>query len=183
MRQERERDVLEVEVDLRGQQLIVLLQRFFHDVLPDEALQHIVHVIKHLADLPQNRWVIEPADGVVGQLLRCDLATGQTTHIDDGDNLFHAGGPCALDAVVAGHNLKDAILLCQEGQALKLAAVLDVRRKLVSCISFFMMRALISCSRSLSIWTLAMISPVPISYIFSYPTDEVLCSPAISFPS
>ena len=104
MRQERKRDVLEVEMHLRGHQLVVLLQGFFHDVLADEALQHVVHVIKHLADLAQNRRVIEAADGVVGQLLRCDLAAGEAAHVDDGDNLLHTGGPCALDAVVAGHD-------------------------------------------------------------------------------
>src|SRR5699024_8765522 len=78
-----------------------------------------------------NRRVIEAADGVVGQLLRCDLAARESAHIDDGDKLLHTGGPCALDAVVAGHDLEASILLCQEGQTLKLATVLDIRRELV----------------------------------------------------
>mgnify|MGYP003159624163 CR=1 FL=1 len=98
MRQERKRDVLEVEMHRRGKQLIVLLQRLLHDVLADEALQHIIHVVEHLADLAQDGRVIETADGVVGQLLRCDLGAGQAAHVDDGDNLLHAGGAGALDA-------------------------------------------------------------------------------------
>ena len=131
MGQERKRDVLEVEMHRRGQQLIVLLQRLLHDVLADIALQHIVHVVKHLADLAQDGRVIEAADGVVGQLLRRDLGAGQTAHVDDGDNLLHAGGAGALDAVMAGDNLQNAVFLHQQGQALKLAAVLDVRGKLI----------------------------------------------------
>ena len=132
VRQEGERDVLPVELHLRGQQLLKLGHRLADDVLANVAFQHIVHIVDHLGNFLQGGLVIKAADGVVRQLLCGHLRAPQAGGVQNDKKLRqHTAVLCRTDAVVAGDNLDFAVDERAEREAFKLAPLFDVVGKLL----------------------------------------------------